>query len=219
MNNFELHLRAFQNFIDETEDRLQLIIDDKAQLVFNENFIMINVESGELAKLSYEKMYPSVEILIPISRSTIEIIKNIANNAEELLDIIKQYKMMLNQNKKNFETTAIMTDEVKIFADEIRKIETNRLSYTGLQFFLARKDLNGTNINVYIIVKDYGGPKRLRSTVQYYTIDDEGNQQVIGEYTIDKHELVNDIAYQVVTGKIIHQNELFDHTQDTQLIS
>ena len=109
MTNFEKQKKIFDEFIENIQDRFNLIIKDGVNIIFDKDYIMFD----ELILVRY-----SIRNLIPelMFRDSIKtpgqfaMLRNIINNFEEITSILKEY-MTLYLHMNDFKDKGLSDDE------------------------------------------------------------------------------------------------------------
>ena len=93
MSNFEKQQTIFNEFIENTKDRFDLIIKDGVNLIFDENFIQFD----NLLRIRIHKNNLLPEIIFMNSIKTpdeFKMTKNIIESFDEICSILREYVTM-----------------------------------------------------------------------------------------------------------------------------
>lgn len=209
MTNFEKQKAIFDEFIENIQDRFNLIIKDNVHIIFDKDYIMFD----ELILIRY-----SIRNLIPeiMFRSSIKtpdqfaMLRNIMNNFDEITSILKEY-MTLYLHMNDFTDKGLSSDEdYNLILNGIKDIQQNNPdALNGRTFFIKTLEDNDKKLNIYLSIDVYGRAKKKDVDMSYQIIDVETSEcTTINEYKIDKNDLAGDIAYQVSNHKCTHMKEI-----------
>lgn len=209
MTNFEKQKAIFDEFIENTQDRFNLIIRDGVNIIFDKDYIMFD----ELITIRY-----SIRNLIPemMFRDSIKtpsqfaMLRNIITNFDEITSILKEY-MTLYLHMNDFTDKGLSTDEeYNLILNGIKDIQKNNPdALNGRTFFIKSETHKEKKYNIYLSIDIYGRAKKKDADISYQIMDVETSETTtINSYKIDKEDLAGDIAYQVSNHKCTHIQEL-----------
>lgn len=209
MTNFEKQKKIFDEFIENIQDRFNLIIKDGVNIIFDKDYIMFD----ELILVRY-----SIRNLIPelMFRDSIKtpgqfaMLRNIINNFEEITSILKEY-MTLYLHMNDFKDKGLSDDEeYNLILNGIKDIQKNNPdALNGRVFFIKSEEHNRQKYNIYLSIDIYGRAKKKDADLSYQITNVETDDTTtINSYKIDKNDLAGDIAYQVSKHKCTHIQEL-----------
>lgn len=205
MSNFEKQQTIFNEFIENTKDRFDLIIKDGVNLIFDENFIQFD----NLLRIRIHKNNLLPEIIFMNSIKTpddFKMTKNIIESFDEICSILREYVTMYYHLNNNFCDKSLSTDEnYKICLAAIKEIELNNPQLLNEKIYFITK--NEMDVKFYLSIDCYGGAKKRDVDISYIAIDDEYQPIVIGSYKIDKNDFASDVAYQLANNVCSHLNK------------
>lgn len=201
MSPFEIQKIGFQEFCENLQDRLDLILRDGIQIVFNESSLIL--DNKIMIRYSLESLVPEVLLLDGLKTQTeVDLMKNVMNNYLELCDYLKHYITIFN-HLSDFKMQGATDDEIFQAACKNIKnmIELNEIN--GQKFFIKTTgDKNDTQ--VFLEVENYGSSHKLMVDMCYLIIDPENGTTRISHYQVEKRDFVEDVAGQLSTQKCTH---------------
>ena len=200
--NFERQKQVFNTFIEDTKDRLDLIIKDGIDVIFDTSSINL----GNIVKVTYDltTIVPQIEFLCKLSTpDEREIASNVINNYDEIAFIIKQYTLMFNHMSSNFSSNAECTSED--YGKVVKEIETlvscQDFCIDGFKAFVKTEGI----YDYYLHVDNYGTTMKAKVNMSYLEINSKTKEEMhVGHYTIAKDEFATDFAHQLITGECTH---------------
>ena len=191
----------FEEFVEDIQDRLDLIIQDGIQVVFTENSLRLN----EMVVIRYNLDTVTPEVLMIESlktRENIRFMKNIMDNYDELCDILKKYVMLFN-HLEDFTDKSDDSDMVMLAAKENLETLIRNDEIDGQKFLLKSEETPEGKVTIYLMVENYGSTRKNNVDMCYYVESPEGNSKM-GHYQISKEDFSGDVAYQLVNRKCSH---------------
>lgn len=209
MTNFEKQKAIFDEFIENIQDRFNLIIKDGVNIVFDKDYIMFD----ELILVRYliRNLIPEVVFRDSIKTpAQFAMLRNIINNFEEITSILKEY-MTLYLHMNDFKDKGISSDEeYNLIVNGIQDIQKNNPdALNGRVFFIKTEEHKGETYNIYLSIDIYGRAKKKDADLSYQITNTKTEETTtINSYKIDKDDLAGDIAYQVSKHVCTHIQEL-----------
>lgn len=209
MTNFEKQKAIFDEFIENIQDRFNLIIKDGVNIVFDKDYIMF--DELILVRYSIRNLIPEVMFRDSIKTpAQFAMLRNIINNFEEITSILKEY-MTLYLHMNDFKDKGISSDEeYNLIVNGIQDIQKNNPdALNGRVFFIKTEEHKGKTYNIYLSIDIYGRAKKKDADLSYQITNTKTEETTtINSYKIDKDDLAGDIAYQVSKHVCTHIQEL-----------
>lgn len=209
MTDFERQRNIFNEFIENTQDRFDLIIKDGVNIIFQNNHLIFD----ELVKITYtfEKYLPTLSLIKPAETvQEMQLLQNIIANYPEICDTIRQYVTMYN----HFADFIDKTIDSNVAVSEIKKNIEDIIKFgqiNGQKFFIKseKNEENGNVYDFYLHVINYGSTKKIEVDMEYVIVitdpkTNETNENHMWPYKVNKTFFVGDIATQLTEKKCIH---------------
>lgn len=211
MTDFERQRNIFNEFIENTQDRFDLIIKDGVNILFQNNCLIFD----GLVKITYtfEKYLPVLNLIKPAETTQdLELIRNIINNYQEICDTIRQYVTMYN----HFNDFIDKTIDSNTAVSEIKRNIENIINFGQIndqKFFIKSEkvDESGLVYDFYLHVVNYGSVKKIEVDMEYVIIvtnpeTGETQESQLWPYKVNKTLFVGDVATQLIQKKCLHAN-------------
>lgn len=209
MNNYEKQKEIFNEFLENTQDRFNLIIKDNVNIIFDKDNIMF--DGLVTIRYSIRNLTPEI-IFMDIIKTPAQVamLRNILNNFDEVVSILKEY-ITLYLHMSDFSDKGLSQDEdYNLILNGIKDTQKNNPdALNGRVFFIKRQEHNSRMYSIYLSIDIYGRAKKKDADLSYQITDVEtGETTTINSYKIDKDDLAGDIAYQVSHHDCTHIQEL-----------
>lgn len=209
MTNFEKQKKVFDEFIENIQDRFDLLIKDGVNIVFDKDFMMF--DQLIVIRYSIRNLIPEIIFHGPIrTPDQFAMLRNVINNFDEIVSILKEY-MTLYLHMNDFSDKGLSTDEeYNLVLNGLKDIQKNNPeALNGRTFFIQQQEHNGKKYNIYLSIDVYGGAKKKDADISYQISDIEtGETTSINTYKIDKNDMAGDVAWQVSHHECTHIEEL-----------
>ena len=207
LTNFEKQQQIFNEFIENTQDRFDLIIRDGVNIIFDKNFIQF--DDLVVIRSSIRNLIPEVIFKNNISEpAQFQMVKNILDNFDEVCSVLKEYMTLYTHMSEDFSDRGVSSDENYMqIVDGIKGIAQNNPDALNGRLFFIKKDKNeaGEIIEFRLSIDCYGSTKKTDADISYLiTNTATGESTNICNYKIDKNDMPGDIAYQVANQVCSH---------------
>lgn len=202
---FEQQKEYFNDFVDEFQDRLNLLISDGIEIIFDKTFVQLN----DIIVINFSKRTLMVELFLKekvYKTKDIQILKNVVDNFDEISSMFKKYLLIFNHLSqfKNFATSD--NEYYALIRDGLKDIQVNDpFSLNGKIFYLLESEYNNHNYKIYVKIDSFGSIKKKCADISYILEDTETNeQQFVCRYSIPKDQFAEDLGYQLAYKKCTH---------------
>lgn len=198
---FERQRQIFNEFVENVQDRFDLIIKDGVQIIFQES--SLTFDQKIMVRYTLNSVVPELLLLDALKSSEeITMLKNIVNNYQEVCEYLKRYVMIFN-HLQSFKDQGVSDDIV--YTETCRNIQTmiDEKDINGQKFFIKTYGENN-DVDVYLEVENYGSPQKKMVDMCYMVIDPENGTTRINRYQVKKEDFVTDVASQIATQKCTH---------------
>lgn len=207
LTNFEKQQNIFNEFIENTQDRFDLIVKDGVSIVFDKNFIQF--DDLVVIRSSIKNLIPEVIFKDSIREpSQFQMVKNILDNFDEICSVLREYMTLYTHMSENFKDRGVSSDEnyvqIREGIEDIAKNNPDALN--GRLFFIKREqNADGEDIEFRLSIDCYGSTKKTDADISYLITNcASGESTNICNYKIDKNDMASDIAYQVANQICTH---------------
>lgn len=200
LTNFEKQQNIFNEFLENTQDRFDLIIKDGVTIVFDEDFIQF--DNLIVIQSTIRNLIPRVIFKDVIDTpAKFQMIKNIFDNFDEITITLREYMTLYTHISSDFKDRGLSTDDnYQLIKNGIQEIATNAASDLNGRIFFIKNDTNadGELIEFRLSIDCYGSTKKTDADISYLiTNKTTGETTNICPYKIDKNDMPGDIAYQI----------------------
>lgn len=203
MSPYQISKRNFDQFIEESTDRLKLIVHDSITVVYDKNFIHFS----DICSVGYKK-----NSLVPVlfvkkelyTKTHVEILMNICKNLQEIFIIFKEFTIRFNHLTGFFLKIDDSNQLFKIYKEvytDLVKFRPHELD--DMMIFV--KNIKGKPLYIKL---DYGNSKK-HNVDMFYLYEDNDSCAVVEVYhaVVPKTDFIDSISYQLSSGKTLIPNE------------
>lgn len=198
---YERQKRAFLEFLDEVQDRFDLIIHDNVQIIFDES--SLTFDNKVLIRYSIKTVTPEVLFLDSLkTKQDFELAKAILDNYTEICSWLKRYVTIFN-HLSELTDKGLSSDDIYVAACKNIDEMINENDINGQKFFIKTQGENN-DIQVYLEVENYGSSHKLTVDLCYLIIMPDGTENKISHYSIEKDKFISDVASQLSNRYCTH---------------
>lgn len=194
---YQIFKRNFDQFIEETTDRLKLIIHNDITIIYDKKFIHFS----DICSIGYKKdsLVPSLFIKTDISNEyQRSIVEACCKHLSELSSIYKEYLIRFSYLNNFFLKIDDNNELFKIYQSvytEITKFKPHTLD----EMVIFVKNIKDKPLYIKL---NYGNTKKPNVDFVYFYDNEE-----VYRTTVSKSDFVDNISYQLSTGNTMIPNE------------